>query len=101
MAGKRMPETAVQTERRESGEEIELQEHRAMVYLPENAVSVWFNVAVYEDGEIVNVSKKMTMEELREAFRKADDGYIDEDDKFVITEEGKAYLEEMKEKGIF
>lgn len=75
---------------------IELQEHRAMICLPEDAVEVEINAKVYFDGEIIDASKKLTMQELREAFRKADDGYIDEDDRFVITDKGRAYLEELE-----
>ena len=96
MAGKRMPKRTTNQASHDSGEIINLLEHRAMIYLPENSVGVLINASVYEDGEIIEVSKKMTMEEIRDAFRKADDGYIDDDDRFVITEEGKAYLEELK-----
>ena len=29
-------------------------------------------------------------------FRKADEGYIDDDDTFVITDKGRAFLEELE-----
>jgi len=74
--------------------EVEIMEHRAMLCLPENAVEVEINAKVFENGELMNVSKKLSMQDLREAFRKADDGYIDDDDVFVLTEKGKAYCEE-------
>lgn len=80
-------------------EMIELQEHRAIVTLPENSVSVEIQAKVYQDGELVNVSKTLSMEDIRTAFRKADDGYIDEDDRFVITEKGLEWLEEQEKKG--
>ena len=88
MAGTHMPKETTQKERFESGDEIELQEHRAMVYLPENSVAVCINATIYEDGEIHEVSKKMVLEEIRDAFRRADDGYIDEDDVFYATDKG-------------
>ena len=75
---------------------VELQTHRAMIYLPENSVEVTITAKVFHDGEIVNVSNKYDMEQIRDAFRKADDGYIDDEDKFVLTDEGKAYLEELE-----
>ena len=78
------------------GKEIELDQHRAMVYLPENSVEVVLHAKIYMDGEIAEVATVMSMEEIREAFQKADDGYIDEDDMFYLTEKGKAYLEECK-----
>ena len=75
--------------------EVELQEHRAMIYIPENAVEVVLSVKVYHDGELINVSRTIGISEIREAFRKADDGYIDDDDRFVLTDKGKEYLERM------
>ena len=95
MAGKRMPEKTKLKEKFVSGEEIEIKEHRAMVYLPENSIAVRIIATIYEDDEVHDVQKDMNLEDLRDAFRKADDGYIDDDDRFVLTEEGVAYLEEM------
>lgn len=77
-------------------EMVELDEHRAMIYLPENAVEIEVKAKVCHEGEIIDASKKMTLEDIREAFRKADDGYIDDDDVFYITDKGKALLEEYK-----
>ena len=77
-------------------EMVEFDEHRAMIYLPENAVEIEVKAKVYHEGEIIDASKKMTLEDIRDAFRKADDGYIDDDDVFYITDKGKALLEEYK-----
>lgn len=77
-------------------EYIELQEHRAMIYLPEKAVEIIVNAKVYIDGKIQKVSLTYDMEQIREMFRKADEGYIDDDDRFVITDKGRALLEEME-----
>ena len=75
--------------------EISLLEHRAILFgFPEHAVEIEIQAKVFENGELLNVTKKMNMDEIREAFRKADDGYIDDDDRFVITDKGIAYLEE-------
>ncbi len=78
-------------------EEIELKEHRAMVTLPENSVCVEMNCRVFHDGEIINVSKTLSMEDVRTAFQKADDGYMDDDDRFTLTEKGLKWLEENGE----
>lgn len=94
MAGERMPESVKNTVKFEVGEEIELTEHRAMVYLPESAVKVVINATVFECGELHNVSKELSLEDIRKAFQKADDGYIDDDDVFVLTDKGAAYLED-------
>ena len=77
-------------------ETVELMNHRAMVELPENAVEITVNAKVYHGGKLISVGKTMDMEEIRTAFRKADDGYIDDDDTFVITEKGKAWLDEQR-----
>ena len=77
-------------------EYIELTNHRAMIEIPENAVEVRMIVKVYVDGEIETVSSTLNQEMIREAFRKADDGYIDEDDRFVLTKNGLRYLEELE-----
>ena len=75
--------------------EISLLEHRAILFgFPEHAVEIEIQAKVFENGELLNVTRKMDMDEIREAFRKADDGYIDDDDRFVITDKGIAYLEE-------
>ena len=95
MAGKRMPKQTKQTENFVSGEEIERKEHRAMIYLPENSIAVRIIATIYEDDEVHEVHKDLNLEDLRDAFRRADDGYMEDDDMFVLTEEGKAYLEEL------
>lgn len=48
------------------------------------------------DGEIKSVCKKMNMKELQEAITDAENNYIGEDDTFVITEEGKRWLESLQ-----
>ncbi len=80
----------------EEKEYIELQEHRAMIHLPENAVEVTMEAKVFENGELQTVSKTYNMSQIREMFRKADDGYIDDDDRFTITEKGLEWLEEQE-----
>lgn len=74
-------------------EEIELIEHRAMIELPEDSVEASIQCKVFHDGELVEVKKKLNMSDLRTAFKKADDGYIDDDDRFVLTDKGIEYLE--------
>ena len=73
---------------------VTLANHRAIVELPENAVEVEINAKVFKDGTLLDVSTTMSMEDIRESFRKADDGYIDENDTFCITEAGMKWMEE-------
>lgn len=99
MAAKKMPKKSTETERLENDGTIDLMEHRAMIYMPEDAVEVTINAKIYLEGKLMNVSKVMSIAEIREAFQKADDGYIDDEDRFVITEKGKAFLEAMRKNG--
>lgn len=79
-------------------QEIELTEHRAMVRLPENSVEVEMICKVWHEGEMIEVSNVLGLSDIRSAFEKADNGYIDEDDRFCITEKGLAYLEDLEGK---
>lgn len=78
---------------------IEFGTHRAIMDLPENSVSINVIAKIYEKDELLEVSQKYDLEQIREMFRKADDGYIDDDDRFVITDKGLAWLEEQRSKG--
>lgn len=73
--------------------EIMVDESRAMIYIPDNSVEADLSFKVFVDGEIKSVCKKMNMKELQEAITDAENNYIGEDDTFVITEEGKRWLE--------
>lgn len=90
-------QSVVRTERDDKNEEVLLDVHRAMIELPEEACEVEMNVKVFHDGRMITVRRTIMFGEIREAFRKADDGYIDEDDRFVITEKGRRMLEEMED----
>ena len=80
-----------------SGKEVLLEERWAVIGLPNNAVHVEMNVDLYEDGEIKKATKELDTEDIRRAFGRADDGYIDEDDRFVFTEKGIEYLNSLVE----
>lgn len=83
----------------ENQEEVELVTHRAIIELPENAVELDLQIKVFENGQLIAVGKTYSLGDIREMFRKADDGYIDDDDRFVITDEGLAWLEGQESKG--
>lgn len=71
---------------------IELSEDFIVLAIPRETVEVEIKAKIYHDGELLPVSKKMGMEEVREAFRKAETGYIDEDAEFVLTDKAKEFL---------
>lgn len=77
--------------------EIEIDQDRAMLYIPHNALEGELEFKIYLDGKIQTVHTTLDQDELREAVRKADEGYIDEDDRFVLTDKGREYLNEHSE----
>ncbi len=78
---------------------IELNGVRSMLSIPKNAVEIEMSIKVFENSEIIKVKRTLDLQEIREAIKKAEDGYVDEDDRFVITEEGRRFLEDRY--GIF
>lgn len=77
--------------------EIFIEERWAVIGLPENAVRVNMNVEIYEDGQIEKIGKELGMEDIRQAFKRADEGYADEDYTWVLTEKGIEYLKSLEE----
>ena len=74
---------------------IRLDEDFIVLTIPKNTVELRMLLQVYIDHTLVPVTKDMDMFEIREAFKKAEDGYIDEDDEFVLSDEAKAYLNSL------
>lgn len=81
----------------EQVQEIEIDQDRAMLYIPHNALEGTLEFKIYLNGEIRTVRTTLNQDELNEAVRKADEGYIDEDDRFVLTDTGREHLEYLKE----
>lgn len=73
-------------------EGIELTNERAILDIPENCVELTLVCKVYLDGKLQSVQRTLVMKEIQEAVRKADEGYIDEDDRFYLTEKGEDRL---------
>lgn len=75
--------------------EIELENDWAVIALPVESVEVNIEVKVFHDSELITVVNKMYLPDIRDAFKRGDDGYTDDDEMFVLTESGKAYLESI------
>ena len=78
--------------------EIELTERWAVIGLPKETVTAEVTCKIYKNKKLMTVHKTLEPDDIRTAFQKAEDGYIDDDDRFVLTEEGKKYLEELSRK---
>lgn len=79
-------------------DEIAITSARAMIEVPENCVEMTLTCKVYLDGKLQEVQRTLTMKEIQEAVRKADEGYIDEDDVFTLTEKGMDYANWLEER---
>ena len=83
--------------------EVDLQEVNIILRIPENAASLEVVVSlVDEDGKLMNVKKKLSVQDIFKArqdfLENVEDG-DDYDARYVLTEEGKAYLEELMRNG--
>lgn len=68
----------------------------ALIYLPEGAVFAQFECRCIEKTDhSEKVKRALNIVDIKRAFEYADADYIDEDDRFVITEAGKKFLEEL------
>lgn len=76
--------------------EVELKEHRAMICLPESAVEATMIVKVFHNGKLIEVKRVLGISDLRLAFQKADEGYIDDEDRFELTDKGREWLESFQ-----
>ena len=72
---------------------IEVEEARAMVYLPVDAYEVRIEVSIVQDGKLQNALKILKRSDLERAFKDAEENYIDDEDRFVLTEKGRKYVE--------
>ena len=80
------------SKKKKEKEYIEVNESRAMVYLPDDAYEIYIEASFVIDGKIRNAYKTLSRSEIEKAFRDAEENYIEDDDRFVLTEKGKELL---------
>lgn len=76
--------------------EIELMGVRSMIYIPEHTLELTIDAKVWKDGKVIHVSKMLGMDEVQKAVQDAERNYIEDDDRFVLTEKGKQYLDDLE-----
>ena len=76
-------------------EELYLEQNYIVLSLPSETVEVEITAKVYHDGELINVKKTLSIQEVREGFKEAEEGYVPSDAVFQVTENGLKYLEEL------
>lgn len=92
--------TSKKSEQKEK--DVTLDEMNVIMRIPERAVAVTVNVTILENGEQVSVSKEMDIVDIRKAredFLSNVEFGDDYDARFVLTEEGKKYLDEVVRNG--
>lgn len=93
-----MSKANLKTTRR--GEEVELDEMNVILRIPKEAVSLELNAGILDEaGKLRKVGKRLSVSEIREArqaFLDNVEGGDDYDARFVITEEGRRYLESLR-----
>lgn len=77
--------------------EVKPEQSFAVIYLPNNAVELTLTAKVFMDGEIHELERTLEMDDIKAAFRRAEKGYIDDDDIFILNERGLHSLEKFKE----
>jgi hypothetical protein len=76
--------------------EITLNEQFMVLAVPERTLEVVITAKVWNNGDVIEVSKTMSYEEVRVAFNDADRNYIPEDAIFTLTDIGKEELARLK-----
>ena len=82
------------TEKQEKTE-IALTDQFMVLAVPERTLEVVITAKVWNDGKVIEVSKTMPYEEVRDAFKDAERNYIPEDAIFSLTDLGKEYAERL------
>lgn len=77
---------------------IELENEFIVLAVPKSTVEVTISAKVYHDGKLQDVHRTMGFDEVREAFKEAEQGYIPSDAVFTLTPLGKKYAEELIQK---
>ena len=81
---------------------VEVEEISIIIRIPKEAAALTVTATVLEDGEPVKMLRRFSVQDIFEARQAFLDNVEDGDDYdgyFVITDEGKKYLEEVKEGG--
>lgn len=68
----------------------------ALIYLPEDAIFALFECScIAKDGVSEKIERTLSMVDIRHAFKYAADDYIDEDDRFILTDAGREYANQL------
>ena len=77
-------------------EQIELGEVNAIVQIPVNTIEFKVICKIYQEGQIVEVTKSLNMSETREALSNAEKYYCDPDERYALTDKGREMLKDLE-----
>ena len=85
--------------KKEEPKTIELEEMNIFLKIPKDAVALEVTASLIADGKVQKVSKKLSVSDIRDKRQDFLDNVEDGDDydaRYVLTEEGMAYLESLR-----
>ena len=74
---------------KQNAETFELDQEFIVLAIPASTLEVEINATIWKDGGAVKVCRKMNFNEVKEAIKEAQDGYIPSDAVFTLTPLGK------------
>lgn len=77
---------------------LTLEQEFIVLGIPASTVEITINAKIWRDGEVIEASHKMPFEEVRDAIKEAQEGYIPSDAIFTLTDLGREELERLREK---
>ena len=88
------------TKKKAEPKTMELEEMNIFLRIPKDAVALEVTASLLaEDGKVMKVSKKLAVSDIRDQRQAFLDNVEDGDDydaRFVLTEEGRDYLEQLE-----
>ncbi len=82
-------------------EVLRLDDEFIVIAIPKKTLEVNIEAKVWHNGEVITVARTMPFEEVREAFKEAEDGYMPSDAVFVLNPDyDKTKLEKLLSKYI-
>lgn len=80
---------------------LELDEDFIMIAVPANTVELELSAKVWHNGKIITVARTLPFEEVKDAFKEANEGYIPSHAIFVLNPDAsKSKVEQLVQKYI-
>ena len=74
---------------------VALENDYIVLEIPASTLEVKITAKVWHEGEVIEVTRTMSFEEVKEAFKEAEEGYMPSDAVFTLTEKGRMAAERL------